>query len=495
MRLLARLLAPVLILVVGTVSAETTPPNIIVILADDLGYRDLGCYGATGIATPNLDQLAKDGTRFTSFYVAQAVCTASRAALMTGCYSNRVGLSGALNHTSATGINPKEVLLSDLFKSRGYATAIFGKWHLGHHPVFLPTRRGFDEWAGIPYSNDNGPLHPVARDLPALPWYENERITELNPDQAQFTRRLTERSIDFITRNCAHPFFLYLPHIMPHVPIFPSPAFVGTSRAGKYGDVVQELDWSVGEVLRTLRELNLERNTLVLFTSDNGPFLSYGEHAGRAEPLREGKLTSYEGGVRVPAIMRWPGHVPAGRVCDEVVTAIDAYATFGHLIGATMPPGRRDSQDLSPLVLGEPGAVGRDELWYYAGEELQAVRRGQWKLHLPHRYLAVAAEPGVGGKPSNYGKGAPQSLEQSGIYGIASRHGYRVEQTGEVLYDLLADPGETTDVAAQHPEVVADLRTRAAAARADLGDELTQVKATQARPVGDVQVIANPPGQ
>lgn len=463
------------------------PPNVILIVADDLGYADLGCYGAQGIATPNLDRLAAEGTRFTSFYVAQAVCTASRAAMMTGCYANRVGLSGALNHTSATGIAPGEVLLSDLFKKRGYATAIHGKWHLGHQPPFLPTKRGFDEWSGIPYSNDNGPLHPVAPDFPALPWYENTTITELDPDQVQFTSRITSRCVDFIRRNRAQPFFLYVPHIMPHVPIFASPRFKGTSTVGLYGDVVQELDWSVGEIMRTVDELGLGKDTLVVFTSDNGPFLSYGEHAGRAKPLREGKLTTYEGGVRVPMIARWTGKVPAGRECTDLVTAIDLYASCATLIGAEVPPGRRDTLDLSGVLLGDPAARGREEFWYYAGQELQAVRHGRWKLHLPHRYLTVAAEPGVGGKPSNHGKGAPQSIEQSGIYGIASRHGYRVEQTGEVLYDLQTDPGETTDVAASNPEVVARLRGVAERARADLGDEITGVAPTNARRIGDVR--------
>lgn len=480
-------------LFIAFAAAESKPPNVILIVADDLGYADLGCFGAQGIRTPNLDRLAAEGTRFTSFYVAQAVCTASRAALMTGCYANRVGMSGALNHTSATGIAPGEVLLSDLFKQRGYATAIHGKWHLGHHPPFLPTKRGFDEWSGIPYSNDNGPLHPVAPDFPALPWYENEQITEIDPDQAQFTARTTARCLDFITRNRQKSFFLYVPHIMPHVPIFASPRFAGRSARGLYGDVVEELDWSVGEIMRTLAEHDLERDTLVIFTSDNGPFLSYGEHAGLATPLREGKLTAYEGGVRVPTIARWPGRVPAGRVCDELVSTIDLYATCANLIGAAVPPGKRDSLDLSGVLLGEAQARGRAEWWYYAGQELHAVRQGRWKLHLPHRYLTVAAGPGVGGKPSNHGKGTPQSIEQSGIYGIASRHGYRVEQTGEALYDLTADPGETRDVAAQHPDVVERLRAVVAAARADLGDEITGVAPTNTRRAGDVRPQL-PPG-
>jgi arylsulfatase len=406
---------------------------------------------------------------------------------MTGCYANRVGLSGALNHTSPTGISPKEKLLSNMFKDQGYATAMFGKWHLGDHQPYFPTRRGFDEWSGIPYSNDNGPLHPVAPDFPALPWYENEEITELNPDQANFTKRITERSVDFIKRNKDKPFFLYVPHIMPHVPIFASERFKGTSNRGLYGDVIQELDWGVGEILKTLKELGLEDNTLVMFASDNGPFISYGEHAGYATPLREGKLTNFEGGVRVPGIARWPGKVPAGRVCDDIMTTIDLYATFSTLIGAKVPAGKRDTLDLSPLLLGQPGAKGREVMWHYAGKELHAVRQGDWKLHVPHKYLTVAAEPGKGGKPSNWGKGKPMSIEQSGIYGIASRHGYRVEEVGLSLYNMRTDPGELANVADQHPQIVAELLTIVEAARADLGDELTNTEPTHARPVGDVR--------
>jgi arylsulfatase len=482
---------PLLCLFSTCVSLIAAPPegrpNVVFIFADDLGYSDLGCYGAKDIKTPNLDKLAAEGTRFTNFYVAQAVCTASRAALMTGCYSNRVGMGGALNHTSPNGINPKEKLLSNIFKDQGYATAIYGKWHLGDHPAYLPTHRGFDEWSGLPYSNDNGPLHPVAPDFPALPWYENDSVTELNPDQSNFTKRITDRSVAFIKRNKDRPFFLYVPHVMPHVPIFASDRFKGTSNRGLYGDVIQELDWGVGEIMKALKEQGIDDKTLVIFSSDNGPFLSYGEHAGFAAPLREGKLTNFEGGLRVPGIARWPGKIPSGRVSEELFSTIDLYATFSKLIGANVPPGKRDTLDLSALLLGEPGAKGRDVLWCYAGSELQAVRQGDWKLHVPHRYLTVAGAPGKGGKPSSWGKGAPQSIEQSGVYGIASRHGYRVEELGLSLYNMRQDPGETHNVAAEHPEVVKQLQAIVAEARADLGDEITQVAPTHARPAGDVR--------
>lgn len=469
-------------------SAEpSAKPNIVLIFADDQGYGDAGCYGATDLETPNLDRLAREGTRFTNFYVAQPVCTASRAALLSGCYSNRVGMAGALNHTSTVGLNPRETLLSEMCRGQGYATAIYGKWHLGHQPPFLPTRQGFDEFFGIPYSNDNGPLHPVIRDIPALPLYENETVVERDPDQSQFTRRLTERAVRFIETNRARPFFLYLPHIMPHVPIFASDGFRGKSRRGLYGDVIQELDGSVGHILAALEKHGLDERTLVIYTSDNGPFLSYGEHAGSAGPLREGKLTTFEGGVREPCLMRWPGKIPPGRVCDEIASTMDLCVTLAGLAGAKLPDAKLDGINIAPLLFGRPGAKGRDAFWYYSGDELHAVRQGDWKLHLPHEYLTVAAEPGKGGKPSNYGKLQPESIELSGIRGIASRHGYRVETIGLSLYNLKDDPGETKNVAQAHPDVVERLQLVAAAARADLGDSLTGAASKNIRPRGDIR--------
>lgn len=470
----------------ATLASDAVRPNIVLIFADDQGYGDVGCFGASDLKTPNMDRLAREGTRFTNFYVAQPVCTASRAALLSGCYSNRVGMAGALNHTSTVGINPQETLLSEMCKTQGYATAIYGKWHLGHEPPFLPTRQGFDEFFGIPYSNDNGPLHPVIRDIPALPLYENETVVERDPDQSQFTRRLTERAVNFIEKNRERPFFLYLPHIMPHVPIFASEKFRGTSRRGLFGDVIQELDWSVGQILDTLETQGLSEKTLVIYTSDNGPFLSYGEHAGSAGGLREGKLTTFEGGVREPCLVRWPGKVPAGRVCDEIVSTMDFCVTIAGFVGAELPKIKLDGIDVAPLLFGRPGAKGRDVFWYYSGDELHAVRQGDWKLHLPHEYLTVAGEPGKGGKPSNYGKLQPQSIELSGIRGIASRHGYRVEKIGLSLYNLKLDPGETKNVAAEHPDVVERLQQVAAAARADLGDSLAGVKGKNVRPRGDI---------
>ena len=471
--------------VVRAAAAPPVPSNFVVILADDLGYADVGCFGAKGFKTPNLDRMAREGMKFTSFYVSQAVCTASRASLLTGCYANRVDLYGALNHTSPEGINPKETLIPELLKTLGYATAIFGKWHLGTRPEFNPIHHGFDEFLGIPYSNDNSKYHPSIKDMPPLPLHDGTRVTELDPDQSQFTRRLTERAVSFITKNKEHPFFLYVPHIMPHVPIFASAKFKGRTARGLYGDVIEELDWSVGEIFRALTENGLDQRTLVIFASDNGPFLSYGSHAGSAVPLREGKLTSFEGGVRVPCIVRWTGQVPAGRDCDEPVALMDLLPTFAGLTGVKLPDGKLDGRDITALMKGIPGAKSPHErLVFYSGDELQAIRSGDWKLHFSHPYLTVAAEPGHDGKPSNWGRLAPDSITRSGVEGIASRHGYRVENIDLSLYNLREDPGESRNLATLHPEVVSRLQALAVPFRMELGDGLTKVNGNAIRPCG-----------
>jgi arylsulfatase len=466
--------------------AAERPPNIVLILADDLGYGDLGCFGARDIRTPNIDGLARAGMKFTDFYVSQAVCSASRASLLTGCYANRVGLQGALNHTSPAGINPDELLLSELCKSRGYATAIYGKWHLGLPPYFSPLRHGFDEWLGLPYSNDNSKYHPVlAAEMPPLPLYDGENVAETDPDQSQFTRRFTERAVRFIERNKERPFFLYVPHVMPHVPIFAAVKFRGKSARGLYGDAVEELDWSVGEILAALAQHHLEQNTLVIFSSDNGPFLSYGAHAGSAGPFREGKLTAYEGGVRMPCVMRWPGTIPTGSECREPVMTIDLLPTIAKCLNAELPQEKIDGLDLGPLLRGEKNAKSPHEaLFIYSGDELHAVRCGDWKLHLPHPFLTVLGEPGRDGKPSGWGHLEPQSIEQSGVGGIASRHGYRVEQQPLALYQLRQDPGEQHNVADAHPEIVTRLTALAEQARIDLGDNLTGRPGTGVRAAG-----------
>jgi arylsulfatase A len=422
-------------------TATTRPPNIILIYADDLGYADIGPFsrrsGAGRPATPNLDRMAKDGARLTSFYVAQAVCSASRAALLTGSYSNRVSISGALNHTAEYGLNLDEKIIPEVLKTRGYATAMFGKWHLGHRQPFLPQRQGFDEYLGLPYSNDMWPRHPQQKNFyPDLPLIEGDRVVKLDPDQSQLTTTYTERAVRFIERNRAKPFFLYVAHAMPHVPLFVSGKFRNKTRLGLYGDVIAEIDWSVGRILEAVRREKLDDNTLVLFTSDNGPWLSYGNHAGSSGNFREGKGTAFEGGVRVPFIARWPGRIPGGHESAEPAMTIDVLPTVARLAGAEMPADRIiDGRDIWPLLSGQKGAESPHEvLYFYWGLELHAVRSGRWKLHPPHPYQSLDA-PGADGVPGKYVR---KELELS-------------------LFDLIADPGETTNVAANNPQVVQQL--------------------------------------
>jgi arylsulfatase A-like enzyme len=481
----------VLLIVVLTIFSTTIlpaadvdrPPNIVLLFIDDMGYADMGTQGSAnhGFSTPHIDQLAAEGTRFTNFLVSQPVCTASRAALMSGCYSNRVGMAGALNHTSRTGIHPDELLIPELLKEQGYATACYGKWHLGTLKELFPTRHGFDEWFGIPYSNDNGPLHPTVPGFPSLPLYDNDTVVELDPDQAFFTRRFTDRSMQFIEANKDRPFFLYVPHVMPHVPIFATDKFKGTTRGGLWGDVMEELDSGIGDVLDCLKRNDLDDNTLVIFASDNGPFSSYGEHAGHSEPLRGGKLTCFEGGVRVPCIMRWPGRIPAGAVNDTLLSSIDLLPTLAHLAGARMPERPIDGVDIWSAISGKTESSPRKTFYYYNGSQLHAVREGNWKLHFPHEYLVVAAEPGKNGKPSNWENMKPLSITQSGIKGIASRHGYRVKSMGMELYDLSSDIAESVDVSEQNPEIVRRLKALGDAVRKDLGDSLTGVEGANIR--------------
>ncbi|HSK12601.1 MAG TPA: sulfatase-like hydrolase/transferase, partial [Phnomibacter sp.] len=292
-------------------------PNIILVYLDDMGYGDLGLTGATGFETPHINKLATEGAFLTHFYSPQAVCSASRLGLLTGCYPNRLGFSGALDHTATIGINGAETTIAEMLKPLGYATAAFGKWHLGHTPEFLPLRHGFDEYFGIPYSNDMWPQHPISKNYyPPLPLIDGEKVVATDPDQSQFTTRFTERTLQFIEKHRSQPFFIYLAHPMPHVPLFVSDKFKGRSKQGLYGDVMMELDWSIGAIVKKVDEAGLGENTLIIFTSDNGPWLTYGDHAGSSGGLREGKGTTYEGGQRVPCIFRWKGTIRPGMVSD-----------------------------------------------------------------------------------------------------------------------------------------------------------------------------------
>lgn len=439
-----------------TVAADSARlPNFVVVFADDLGYADVGCFGAKENRTPNIDRLSTEGTKFTSFYVAQAVCSASRTALLTGCYPNRVGILGALGPNSPIGIHPDETTLAEVLKQRGYATAIYGKWHLGHREKFLPPNHGFDDYFGLPYSNDMWPKHPEAKPgtYPELPLISGTKIVDKNPDQSQLTTWYAKRAVEFIAANKDKPFLLYVPHTMPHVPLYVSDKHAGKSKAGLYGDVIEEIDWSVGQILAALKEHGLDDNTLVIFTSDNGPWLSYGNHAGSAGMLREGKGTAWEGGVRVPFAARWPGKIPAGTVSGEVAATIDVLPTLARLAGAPLPDRKIDGKDVWPLLSGEKNAKSPHEAYYfYWGRELHAVRSGKWKLHFPHPYRALTGKPGRDGKPS----------------------GYSQQQTDLALYDLEVDVGEKRNVAAENPEVVARLSALAENARDDLGDALTE---------------------
>jgi arylsulfatase A-like enzyme len=463
-----------------------SPPNIVLIFCDDLGYGDIGPFGATGYSTPNLDRLAADGIRLTRFYVAQAVCSASRAALMTGCYPNRIGISGALGPQAKIGISDEETTLAEIVKQPKrpdsdaplYATAAIGKWHLGHHAQFLPVHHGFDQYFGLPYSNDMWPYHPELLKLemserrkrfPELPLIENDRVANPNvtaEDQTHLTTWYTERAVEFIDRNHERPFFLYLAHSMPHVPLFVSEKYAGKTSRGLFGDVISEIDWSVGQVLATLHKHHLDERTLVIFTSDNGPWLSYGDHCGTAGPLREGKGTTWEGGIREPFVARWTGVIPPGSVSAEPVMTIDLLPTIAQLVGAKLPAHRVDGLDIWPVLSGDPRAkTPHHSFWhYYADNELQAVSSGKYKLYLPHTYRTLAGRPGgTGGMPVNY------------------EHRTLTEPE---LYDLEADVSETTNVADQHPDVVKQLLAVAEEARSDLGDSLTGRKPTGARPVG-----------
>ncbi|WP_050028630.1 sulfatase [Verrucomicrobium sp. BvORR034] len=464
-------------------SAAQGSPNVVVIFADDMGYGDLGCFGAKGQATPNLDRMAAEGVKFERFYVAQPVCSASRMALMTGCYPNRVGIKGALGPGAKVGISKEETTLAELVKQNGYATAAFGKWHLGDAPQFLPVHHGFDEYLGLPYSNDMWPYHPELvnlnpeqrkkrRGFPVLPLVDGDRIVlpEVTAvEQPRLTTWYTQRAVKFINANKEKPFLLYLAHSMPHVPLFVSDKYQGKSANGVYGDVIEEIDWSVGEVLKALKENGLDEKTLVIFTSDNGPWLSYGTHSGSAGPLREGKGTVWEGGVREPFVARWPGKIPSGKVVTEPAMTIDILPTVAALTGSQLPDHKIDGRDIWPLLSATDGAKNPHEAYYfyYNDNELQAVMKGRWKLYLPHSYRTLNGRPGGKG-------GVPALYEQR-----------KLEK--QELYDLVSDIAERTDVAAANPEVVAELEKLAEGMRADLGDSLTQRAPSGARLPGKVE--------
>jgi arylsulfatase len=448
------------------------PPNVVIVFTDDQGYGDLSCFGSTDIPTPNIDRLAEEGMRFTNFYVSQPVCSASRSSLLTGCYANRVGISGALVPSTRHGLDPDETTIAEVVKPLGYATACFGKWHLGHLRPFVPTAQGFDEYYGIPYSNDMWPGHPESpKAWPRLPIYGSDGSGWCGPvdwiddldGQDRITRDLTEHAVRFIDRHADEPFLLYVPHSMPHVPLGVGPKFRQSTMYGPYGDVIREIDWSVGEIRAALERHGILDDTIILFTSDNGPWINYGDHAGTTGGLREGKGTTFEGGVRVPMVIRYPAIVPAGVTCATPAMTIDVLPTIAEIVGGDLPDREIDGVSIVPQLRGDADAGDpHDALYFwYAANELQAMRSGKWKLHFPHVYRSLEGRPGGNnGRPVKYRYGVPIGLE---------------------LYDLDADPAETTDVAAANPEVVARLSEMADAMRAKLGDKLAGVEGTDIR--------------
>lgn len=455
------------------ISSAADYTNIILVNLDDVGYGDFSCNGAYGYTTPHIDQLASQGVRFTHFLAGQPISGASRAGLLTGCYPNRIGFSGAPGPDSNYGVHQDEMTMGELLKQKGYATAIFGKWHLGSQYQFLPLQNGFDEYYGLPYSNDMWPFHPQQGEVfnfPDLPTYDGNEVVGYNTDQTRFTTDYTMRSIDFIKKNvqAGKPFFLYLAHNMPHVPLAVSDKFKGKSEQGLFGDVMMEIDWSIGEVWKTVQELGIEENTLIVITSDNGPWTNYGNHAGSAAGLREAKATTFDGGNRVPCIVYWKGHTQAGTICNKLASNIDLFPTFAEISGAPLPQRKIDGVSILSLIEGKTDANPRTSfVYYYNKNDLEAVTDGEFKLVFPHKYVTYGAyAPGNDGKP---GKLATVELRAS------------------ELYDLRRDPGERYNVLHQYPERAAKLMKIANEMRSQLGDDLIRVKGTENRKPGLVE--------
>ena len=447
------------------------PPNFIVIFTDDQGYQDVGCFGSPDIATPHLDRMAAEGMRFTDFYVAAPVCTPSRAALLTGKYPKRLGMArGVLfPHSGDRGLAPSEITIADQLKQKNYATACIGKWHLGHLDKYFPMAQGFDSYYGVPYSNDMwlAPELKAAKDIKLLedltieqmnamrglkgnkenrwkvPLMRDNEIVEFPADQTTLTRRYAEEAVRFIEQNKDHPFFVYMTPAMPHIPLFASEAFKGKSKAGLYGDTIEEIDWAVGQIFQCLEKTGLAENTLVVFTSDNGPWLSHGENGGHALPLHNGKGSTFDGGMRVPCIMKMPGTIPAGSTCSELASTIDLLPTFGKMAGIPLRQ-TLDGRDIGNLVKGTPGAKTPHDffLYYLQNDTLSAIRMGDWKLILSVPVVGYSQKV----EPKQYSKGT-----------------FEPE-----LYNLRDDIGETKNLCKEHPEIAEKLLARAQAEAAKL---------------------------
>ncbi|MEP1779837.1 sulfatase [Reichenbachiella sp.] len=452
-------------------TSQNRPPNVIVVFTDDQGYQDLGCFDSPDIETPHLDELAKNGIRLTNFYAAQAVCSASRAALLTGCYPNRLGIHGAFMPNSNQGLNLSETTIAEMLLKNGYRTAIFGKWHLGDHDSFMPGNQGFEEYFGIPYSNDMWPFHPQQGpvfDFGPLPLYENETVVDTLTDQSLLTTQITEKSVDFIGRNKDNPFFLYVAHPQPHVPLFVSDKFKGKSKRGLYGDVIMEIDWSVGQILKALKKYNIEENTLVIFTSDNGPWLSYGDHAGSALPLREGKGTALEGGQREPCIISFPGSIDAGRTINTPMMAIDLLPTIAEITGSKLPEKPIDGKSVWDVWTGASSISPQEAYYfYYHKNELHGIRYQDWKMYFPHRYRTLNGRPG-------------------GQNGLPATYEYKTMDQIE-LYNLVDDISETKNVANENPKIVKKIKSLAENIRVRLGDDLYNIAGKENRPIGQIE--------
>ncbi|MDH7460273.1 sulfatase [Chitinophagaceae bacterium 26-R-25] len=449
-------------------------PNFVVILMDDMGYGDPECYNGGPYHTPQINKLAAEGMRFTNFYAAQATCTASRCGLLTGCYPNRLGISGAFMPWENRALNPNEETIASMLKKVGYRTGMVGKWHLGGKAPYWPIHYGFDEYLGLPYSNDMWPVGYDGKPMkdstkpqfkyPPLPLLDGDtpvKYIQTLEDQGELTGIYTKRACKFIKENKNRPFFLYLAPSMVHVPIYASPAFLGKSGKGLFADVMMEVDWAIGEIMRTLKEQGLDQNTLVVFTSDNGPWLTFGNHAGNTAGLREGKGTSWDGGQKEPCIMHWTGKIPSGSVCNNLSSTIDLLPTIAKLAGAPLPQNKIDGVDIQSLLFQQPDANPREEfIYYYGRNSLEGVRKGYWKLVFPHKGQTYKTYmPGKDGFPG----------------------GYADMNVPKALYDLAHDPGETHDVQNAHPEIVKELEAIADKYRQSLGDDLTKTTGAEVR--------------
>ena len=445
---------------------EPAPPNIVFVLTDDLGFEDLSSYGSTIIHTPNLDKLASEGALLNSYYSPQAVCSASRASILTGSYPNRIGFSGALGPNSKKGINPNELLISEMLKDKGYKTAAYGKWHLGDNKKFLPTRHGFDDFYGILYSNDMWPFHAeYPNSYPDLMLYDQETPIKVLEDQSNLTKELTLKSVEFIEKNKDNPFFLYLAHPQPHVPLFASSDFKGKSENGLYADVIQEIDYSVGAIMKALKDNNLEDNTIVIFTSDNGPWLSYGEHSGSTGIYREGKGTTWEGGQRVPCIVWYPNEIKPNTVISTPLMGIDWLPTFASITNSRLSENKIDGKNIWEVLINKTDKSPHEALFfYYHVNSLHAVRYGYWKMYFPHRYRTLNGRKGRNdGRPIKY---EYVNLEQ------------------KELYNLAQDPSETNNIYEEFSEIAKIIEKLADIKRNEIGDDLTKVNGTENRPVG-----------